>query len=73
MLLSVLLHLQNYKGVFFEILIFSQHIWGNVHYVSDINLISPVTLIKAFYLPGKRDTKSETWFCRRKTAEVNNA
>ena len=31
-----------YKTVsqFFEILIFSQDIWGNVHYVPEINLIS---------------------------------
>ena len=36
-----------------EILIFSQDIQGNVHYVSEINLISEGTLIKAFYLPNK--------------------
>ena len=38
-LLSVLFHLQNRVSVF-EILIFSQDIWGNVHYVPEINLIS---------------------------------
>ena len=38
-LLSVLFHLQNCVSVF-EILIFSQVIWGNVHYVAEINLIS---------------------------------
>ena len=59
---------------FFEILIFSQDIWGNVHYVSEINLISQGTLIKAFYLPSKANQKkSETQFCRRKAAEDNNA
>ena len=31
---------------FFEILIFSQDIWGNVHYVREINLISEGTLMK---------------------------
>ena len=36
-LFSVLFHLQNQ---FFEILIFSQDIWGNVHCVPEINLIS---------------------------------
>ena len=36
-LFSVLFHLQNQ---FFEILIFSQDIWGNVHYVPEINIIS---------------------------------
>ena len=35
---------------FFEILISSQDILGNVHYVCEINLISEETLIKAFYL-----------------------
>ena len=59
---------------FFETLIFSQDIWGNVHYVPEINLISQGTLIKAFYLPKKTiSKKSETRFCRRKTAEDNNA
>ena len=38
---------------FFEILIFSQDIWGNVDYLPEINLISKGTLIKAFYLPSK--------------------
>ena len=38
-LLSVLFYLQNVSQ-FFEILIFSQDIWGNVHYVPEINLIS---------------------------------
>ena len=38
---------------FFEILIFSQDILGNVHYVPEINLIFLGTLIKAFYLPNK--------------------
>ena len=36
-LFSVLFHLQNQ---FFEILIFSQDIWGNVHCIPEINLIS---------------------------------
>ena len=50
---------------FFEILIFSQDIWGNVHYVHEINLISKGTLIKAFYLPIKANLKkSETQFIR---------
>ena len=72
-LLSVLFHLQNRVSVF-EVLIFSQDIWGNVHYVSEINLISQGTLIKAFYLPSKANQKkSETQFCRRKAAEDNNA
>ena len=43
-LLSVLFYLQNVSQ-FFEILIFSQDIWGNVHYVPEINLISYGTLI----------------------------
>ena len=51
-LLSVLFHLQNRVSVF-EILIFSQDIWENVHYVPEINLISSGTLIKAFYLANK--------------------
>ena len=37
---------------FLEILIFSQDIWGNVHYVPEINLI-PWETLKAFYLPNK--------------------
>ena len=37
-LLSVLFHLQNMSQLF-EILIFSQDIWGNAHYVPKINLI----------------------------------
>ena len=54
-----------YKSVsqFFEILIFSQNVWENVHYVPEINkrLLSP------------EQNKSRTLFCRRKTAEGNNA
>ena len=38
LLLSVLFHLQNMSQLF-EILIFSQDIWGNAHYVPKINLI----------------------------------
>ena len=38
-LLSVLFHLQM-RTPFFEILIFSQDIWQNVHYVPEVNLIS---------------------------------
>ena len=38
-LLSVLFHLQN-RGSVFEILIFSQDIWENVHYVPEINFMS---------------------------------
>ena len=47
----------------FEILIFSQNIWGNVHYVPEINHIScpNKTILK----------KSEARFCRLKTAEDN--
>ena len=37
----------------FEILIFDQDIWENVHYVPKISLISQGTLIKAFHLPSK--------------------
>ena len=59
---------------FFEIIIFSQNIWGNVQYVPEINLISKRTLIKAFYLLNKTNLKkSETLFCGQKTAEDNNA
>ena len=40
-LLSVLFYLQNETvSQFFELLIFSQDIWGNVHYVPEVNLIS---------------------------------
>ena len=46
-LLSVLFHQQNCVSVF-EILIFSKDIWGNVHCVPGINLISQGTLIKVF-------------------------
>ena len=44
-----------YKTVsqFFEILMFSQGIWGNAPYVHETNLISYRTLIKAFYLSSK--------------------
>ena len=52
LLSSVTFHLQNHVQ-FFEILIFSQDIWGNVHYVREINLISEGTLVKALYLPSK--------------------
>ena len=38
-LLSVPFHLQNPASVF-EILVFSEDISGNVHYVPEINLIS---------------------------------
>ena len=59
---------------FFEVLIFSQDISGNVHYVPEINLISEGTLIKPFYLPNKTNQKkSETWFCRQKTAKDDNS
>ena len=59
---------------FFEILNFDQDIWGNVHYVPAINLISQGTVIKSFYLPSKTNLKnSETRFSRRKTAEESNA
>ena len=71
-LLSVFFYLQNCLS--FEILVFSQDIWGNGHYVPEINLISWGTLIKAFYFSNKTIwRKSETGFCRRKTAEDNNA
>ena len=39
MLISVLFHLQTLSQ-FFEVLSFSQDIWGNVLYVPEINLIS---------------------------------
>ena len=39
---------------FFEILIFSQEIWGNIYYVPEINLISQETLIKAFISQTKQ-------------------
>ena len=59
---------------YFEILIFSQYIWENVHYVSEINLISYKNLIETFYLPSKMNLKKyETWFCRGKTAQDDNA
>ena len=59
---------------FFEVLIFNQEIWGNVHYVCEINLIFKETLIKPFCLPIKASwKKSETQFCRRKTVEDYNA
>ena len=62
------------ESQFFEILIFSRNIWGNVHYVREINLISQGTLIKTFYIPIKTNQKkSETRFYRRKTAEDDNA
>ena len=51
---------------FFETLKFSQDILGNVHYVCEINLISEGTLIS-------RGKKSETRFCRRKTAQDDNS
>ena len=38
---------------FFEIWIFYLDIWGNVHYVPEINLISKGTLINVFYLRSK--------------------
>ena len=60
---------------FFELLIFSQDILGNDHYVPELNnLILKGTLIEAFYLSGKTNyKKSETWFRRWKSAEDNNA
>ena len=36
----VIIALSSTVSQFFEILIFSQDIWGNVHYVPEINLIS---------------------------------
>ena len=58
---------------FCEILVFSKDILGKVHYVLEINLISKGTLIKACYLLNKTiEKKSETRFCRQKTAEDNN-
>ena len=55
-LLSAFFHLQNCFSVFRN-LIFSQDIWGNVHYVSEINLISSGTLIKVFLSPGFVDER----------------
>ena len=54
-LLSVLFHLPNHVSVFWTFL-FSQYIWGNVHYVPDLNLNSYETLIKAFPLKEIGDT-----------------
>ena len=51
-LFSVLFHLQKVSQ-FFEILIFSKNIFGNVHYVREINLIFKGTPIKVFYFPSK--------------------
>ena len=54
-LLSVLFHLQNLQTVsqLFKILIFSQDIWGHVHYVPEINLIFKGILIKAIHILNK--------------------
>ena len=41
----------------FQILIFSQDIWANVHYVPKLNLISEGTRIKAVYLPIKANLR----------------
>ena len=41
---------------FFEILIFSHDIWGNVHYVPKINLISYGTMI-SFLSPEQNNLK----------------
>ena len=71
-LLSVLFDQQN-PSPFFEIFIFSQDIWGNAHYVPEINLTSYGTPIKAYFIPSKTNlNKSDTRFCRRKTVEGNN-
>ena len=67
--LSVLFHLQNLVSVF-GILIFSQDIWGNIHYVPKINLISDKSLLSP---EQNKLKKSETRFYRRNTAEDNNA
>ena len=40
MSLQLLLFIYKIVSQFFEILIFSQDIWGNIHYVPEINLIS---------------------------------
>ena len=56
----MLFHLQNLSQ-FFEILIFSQNILGNVHYVPEINLVFLGTLIKAFYLPNKTTLFKKFW------------
>ena len=55
---------------FFEILIFSQDIHGNVHYVAEINLISKGTIMSP-----KQNNLKEIWdmVCRRKAAEGDNA
>ena len=59
---------------FFEILILSRDSWGNVYHIREINLIFSWNLIKAFYLPNETNWKKfETRFCRRKTAEDDNA
>ena len=72
-LLSVLFDQQN-PSPFFEILICSQDIWGNAHYVPEINLISEGNPTKPIYIPSKTNLKtSGTTFYKRKTAEGNNA
>ena len=56
-------------SLFFGILIFSQDIWGNVCFVTEINLNKSLLSSEQNNLKKK----SETRFCRRKAAEDNNA
>ena len=74
---QVLFHLQNRISVFWNFkYVHRMFMWKcceNVHYAHEINLISYETLIKAFYLPSKKkQNKSKTWICGRKTAEDDN-
>ena len=58
-LLSALFHLQNRVSIF-EILIFSQDIWGNVHYVPEINRINLRNSDKSLLSPEQNNLK-EIW------------
>ena len=72
-LLSVLFHLQNRVSVFWNFNFQPRYLgkrslcpWNQPHFRGNS--------VKAFYLPSKTNQKkSETRFCRRKIAEVNNA
>ena len=55
-LLSALFHLQNRVSIF-EILIFSQDIWGNVHYVPEINRINLRNSDKSLLSPEQNNLK----------------
>ena len=55
-LLSALFHQQNRVSIF-EILIFSQDIWGNVHYVPEINRINLRNSDKSLLSPEQNNLK----------------